>query len=246
MVMYDVLEKEVKMGPVQLPPEAQEVMRVLNEKIHTTVVLVFPDFDRPFLLETDTSKEGLGAVLSQKQEDRHYHPIAFGSCSLTLAEKNYHSLKLEFLMLKWSIMEHFKEYLAFAPFVVRTDNNPLTYILTTPNLDATGHLWVSMLASFEFSLVYQKVVDNGAADALSWVPIKHDCVTVRSLLEGAVIGATDQGEVEANESLLCEHVCLADEARVQAVRLVPMHVVDWREVQEGDVALAVCIKRLKA
>ena len=42
-------------------------------------------------------------------------------------------------MLKWSVTEHFKEYLAFAPFVVRTDNNPLTYILTDPNLDATGH-----------------------------------------------------------------------------------------------------------
>ena len=50
---------------------------------------------------------------------------------------------------------------------------------------------------------------------------------VQSLLEGAIIGAADQGEVEANESLLCEHVHLADEARAQAVRLVPMHVVDW-------------------
>ena len=47
-------------------------------------------------------------------------------------------------------MEH--EYLAYAPFVVRMDNNPLTYILTTPNLDATGHRWASALASFEFSL----------------------------------------------------------------------------------------------
>ena len=78
-------------------------------------------------------------MLSQKQEDRRYHPVAFGRHSLTPAEKNYHSSKLEFLMLKWSMMEHFKEYLAYAPFMVRTDNNPLTYILTTPNLDPTGH-----------------------------------------------------------------------------------------------------------
>ena len=66
----------------------------------------------------------------------------------------------------------------FAPFVVRTDNNPLTYVLTTPNLDATGHRWVSALASFEFSLEYQKAGDNGAVDALSRVPIKHDHVMV--------------------------------------------------------------------
>ena len=114
-------------------------MRILKTKIQTAPMLGFPDFDKPFLLKTDTSKEGLGVVLSQKQDDGHYHPITFGSHSLTLMEKNYHSSKLEFLALKWSMMEHFKEYLVCAPFVVRTDNNPLLYILSTPNFDATGH-----------------------------------------------------------------------------------------------------------
>ena len=137
--LYDVLGKEVKMGPVDLPPEAWEAVNVLKGKVQSTPVLVFPDFNKPFLLETDASKEGLGAVLSQKQSDGWYQPVAFGSHSLTLSEKNYHSSKLEFLALKWSVMEHFKEYLAYAPFVVRTDNNPLTYVLTMPNLDATGH-----------------------------------------------------------------------------------------------------------
>ena len=70
-------------------------------------------------------------------------------------------------------MEHFKEYLVYAPFVVRTDNNPLTYVLTMPNLDAMGHRWVGVLASFQFELEYQKGTDNGAADALSQVPISH-------------------------------------------------------------------------
>ena len=97
--LYDVLGKEVKMGPVQLPPEAQEVVRALKGKIQSVPVLVFLDFDKPFLLEMDTSKEGLGAVLSQKEDDGHYHPIAFGSRSLTHAERNYHSSKLEFLTL---------------------------------------------------------------------------------------------------------------------------------------------------
>ena len=100
---------------------------------------MFPDFDKPFLLETATSKEGLSTVPSQKQDNRHYHPVTFGSHSLIPSKKNYHSSKLEFLTLKWSATEHFKEYLAYMPFVVRTDNNPLTYVLTTPNLDAMGH-----------------------------------------------------------------------------------------------------------
>ena len=53
-------------------------------------------------------------------------------------------------------MEHFKEYLLYQPFLVRTDNNPLTYIMTTPNLDTTGHQWVGALAKFNFQLEYQK------------------------------------------------------------------------------------------
>ena len=65
--LYDVLGKEVKMGPVDLPPKAREAMDILKEKVQSPPVLVFPDFDKPFLLEMDASKEGLGMVLSQKQ-----------------------------------------------------------------------------------------------------------------------------------------------------------------------------------
>ena len=115
------------------------MVRILKDKMQSTPVLVFTNFDKPFLLETDASKDGLGAVLSQKQYDGCYHPIAFGSHSLTLSEKNYHSSKLEFPTLKWGVTKHFKEYLMYMPFVVWTDNNPLTYILTTPKLNATGH-----------------------------------------------------------------------------------------------------------
>ena len=172
--LYDLLGDEIKMGPVTLTPEAEEAVRILKEEITSAPVLVFPDFNKPFLLETDASKEGLGAVLSQKQDDGCYHPVAFGSRTLTSSEQNYHSSKLEFLALKWSVTEHFKEYLAYAPFTVCTDNNPLTYVLTTPNLDATGHHWVGALVSYEFSLEYQKGLDNAAADALSRVPIRHD------------------------------------------------------------------------
>ena len=116
--LYDVLGKEVKIGPVDLPPEAQEAIDILKRKVQSTPVLVFPDFDKPFLLEMDASKEGLGAVLSQKQGDGCYHLVTFGSHSLTPSEKNCHSSKLEFLTLKWSITEHFKEYFMYSPFVV--------------------------------------------------------------------------------------------------------------------------------
>ena len=92
--LYDMLGKEVKMGPVDLPPEVQEAVDILKRKVQSTPILVFPDFDKPFLLETDASKEGLGAVLYQKQGNGCYQPVTFGSRSLTPSEKNYHSSKL--------------------------------------------------------------------------------------------------------------------------------------------------------
>ena len=67
-----------------------------------------------------------------------------------LHENNYHSTKLEFLTLKWAVMEHFKEYLPYQSFLVMTDNNLLTYIMSTPKLDAMGHWWFGALACFNF------------------------------------------------------------------------------------------------
>ena len=104
-------------------------------------VVAFANYTKDLLLKMDASKEGLGVVLSPKQADGCYHLVAYGSQALTAHEKNYHSTKLEFLVLKWTIMEHFKEYL-YQPFLVKTNNNPLMYIMTTPNLDVTNHQWV--------------------------------------------------------------------------------------------------------
>ena len=101
-----------------------------------------------------------------------------------------------------------------------------------------------MLASFQFELEYQKGTDNGAVDALSWVPISHSQQTIQSLLEEVIIRAANRGEAKANEELLEEHERLSREARVQAAKLEPMHIVDWEQAQEADVALAGCCKWL--
>ena len=243
--LYDVLGKETKMGPVQLPPEVHEAVRMLKEKILTSPLLAFPDFAKPFLLEMDASKEGLGAILSQKQDDGRFHPVAFGNRSLMPAERNYHSSKLEFLALKWGITEHFREYLAYASFMVKMDNNPLTYVLTTPNLDITGHRWVGALASFKFKLEYKKGSENGVADALSRIPIRHDHRTMKSLMEGAVMGALSRCEAQASDALRKEHERLGEEAHLQAAKLAPMHVVVWVESQDSKPLLAACKKWLR-
>ena len=141
---------------VSLSEDTLEAFQALKQACVNSPVFAFANYTKDFLLKMDTSKEGLGAVFSQKQVDGWFHLVAYGSQALTAHEKNYHSTKLEFLALKWAITEHFKEYLLYQPFLVKTDNNPLTYIMTTPNLDATGHRWVRDLAKFNFQLEYQK------------------------------------------------------------------------------------------
>ena len=104
-------------------------------------------------------------------------------------------MKKEFLALKWAIAEQFQEYLLWKPFIVRTDNNLLTYIMTMPNLDATQHQWVEWPARFMFSIKHQKGHDNVAADALSQVTSKLDAEIVKSILDGVTMGMTKTADV---------------------------------------------------
>ena len=179
---------------VSLSEDALEAFQVLKQTCMSSPVLAFVDYTKDFLLKTDTSKEGLGVVLSQKQADGCYHPVAYDSQALTAHKKNYHSTKLEFLVLKWAITEHFKEYLLCQPFLVKTDNNPLTYIMTTPSLDATGHWWVGALAKFNFQLEYQKGQDNTVADVLCWNTIHLGLKAMKSVLDGATLSAAQRAE----------------------------------------------------
>ena len=179
---------------VSLSEDALEAIQALKQACMSTPILAFADYIRDFLLKTDASKEGLGVTLSQKQADGWYHLVAYGSWALTAPEKNYHLTKLKFLALKWAIMEHFKEYLLYWPFLVRRDNSLLTYIMTTPNLDATGHQWVGALARFNFQLEYQKGQDNIVADVLSWITTCLGPEAVQSILDGVTLGMAHRAE----------------------------------------------------
>ena len=177
--------------------KAKEVFKQLKLALMKVPILAFADYSKPFLLETDASKDGLGAVLLQKGVNGKYHPIAYGSKALTKSEKNYHSSKLEFLALKWAVTKHFREYLQYSsePFLIRTDNNPLTYVVTTPNLDATGHQWVGTLTNYNFNIECLKGCDNSTADILSRMTEHLEDDDVKCLLDGVTIGAANQAEL---------------------------------------------------
>ena len=146
---------------------AQSAFEVLKELCVNAPILAFPNYKLPFILYTDSSIEGLGAVLYQKQQGK-LKVIAYASRSVTKTESNYPAHKLEFLALKWAICEKFHEYLCGnTPFEVYTDNNPLTYVLTTAKLYACGQRWVAKLANYNFTIQYRCGQSNVEADALS-------------------------------------------------------------------------------
>ncbi len=151
----------------------QQRLEKLIDCLAEPPILGFPDFSKTSILHTDASNLGLGAVLYQRQEGK-LRVIAYGSRTLTAAERNYHlhSGKLEFLALKWSVTEKFRDYLYYAPtFTVYSDNNPLTYVLTSAKLNATGCRWVAELADFHFTIKYRPGKDNIDADSLSRMPL---------------------------------------------------------------------------
>ena len=164
-----------------------------QESLPQATVLAFADFNKLFLLETDASKQGLGAVILQKQMDGQYHLVAYVSQSLTVHVHNYHSTKQEFLALKWVIVDQCQEYMLWKLFVVKTDKNLLTYIMTTPNLSGTWYCWVESLAGVIFSIEYQKGWESAAANALSQITLKMYTETVKSILDGVTV---DQQEEE--------------------------------------------------
>ena len=213
---------KLKSEPVQLTPEALQAFKELKMKCMTAPVLAFADFKKEFRLETDASNDGLGAVLLQQDDEKQWHPVAFASRELKGGEPKYHSSKLEFLALKWAVTEQFWEYLQYKEFTVRTDNNPLTYILTTPGLDALGHCWVAALARFNMKLDYVKGTDNKVADALSRVRQKLDNETITKLLNCAQIGNTPRAESD-NINVIQEGERVNQEIIVRHTHIVRQH-----------------------
>ena len=225
--LNDLLQGEnskLKSHPLGLPPDALAAFQELKMKCLTAPVLAFADFKKPFLLETNASIEGLGAVLSQKQDDGRYHPIAYASCGLKGGESRYHSSKLEFLAFKWAVTDQFREYLQYQPFLVRTNNNLLTYVMMMPNLDAIRHRWVAAMAGYNFESEYVRGSDNKVSDALSQVGecLDKDAIkellnqgAIKELLSNAICYSIPQAEAD-DPRVTQKHERVEDEIIMQA------------------------------
>ena len=134
--------------------DQQLAFKKIKELLTQPPVLAYAEYSLPFILHTDSSGSGLGAVLYQKQGTERI--IAYASQGLRPSERNYPAHKLEFHSLKWVVTDKCHDYLYGSTFHVTADNNPLTYVLTKAKLDATSHRWVAVLTGYNFTISYEQ------------------------------------------------------------------------------------------
>lgn len=138
----------------------------LKEALVTQPVLQGPRTDRRFYLQTDASNVGIGAILSQKDEEGNDRPVAYYSSKLNKAEKNYSTVERECLAIVKGI-EHFNVYLTAVPFTVITDHACLQYLQLMRNWGGRLTRWALKLQPFTFTLQHRAGALNGNADGMS-------------------------------------------------------------------------------
>ena len=246
-----------KQKKVDWDEKCEEAFIALKEQCCNPPILAYADYGKPFKLHTDASGLGMGAILYQTQEDGTDRVIAYASRTLSKSEKNYLAYKLEFLALKWSVCDRFHKYLYGGKFKVFTDNNPLTYILTTAKLDATGQRWVANLANYTFSIKYKSGKSNVDADALSRNPwdMQVDTVIVKSIINEERSTQTPLYESYGpNTNLLHPEVVIAKGGYVtgmvppelETAKATTMTRKDWIAAQKQDPVLNLLITLIKS
>jgi hypothetical protein len=152
--------------------------------------LRFPNFKKRFILQTDASVTGLGAVLAQLDNSGTEVAIGYASRMLKPAEKNYSATELECLAIVWAT-EQFRPYLYGRDFDIHCDHNPLVYIDNMKNKSSRVTRWRLNLAEYTYKIIYKKGILNTNADALSRI-----CVATRSSYAEAVKQASKIKETE--------------------------------------------------
>lgn len=146
-------------------PECAQAFQTLKDKLTSAPILAYPDYKLPFILDTDASQVGIGAVLSQIQEGQE-RVIAYYSKMHSPEERNYCVTRQELLAIIKGV-KHFRPHLYGKPFKVRTDHASLVWLLRNPNPSGQLARWIETLSVYQYSLEYRKGLVHSNVDGLS-------------------------------------------------------------------------------
>ena len=179
-VALPLTELTKKMAPTNVTwtAKCEAAFQELKRLLCSTPVLASPDFEKPFILQTDASEYGVGAVLSQRDAQGCDHPIAYFSRKLLPREVRYSTVEKECLAIKLG-METFRVYLLGRKFTVETDHRSLVWLNKLKESNSRLTRWSQALQPFNYSVVHRAGLSNGNADALSRVSTvaEHDGAT---------------------------------------------------------------------
>lgn len=133
--------------------EAQEAFETLKDKLINAPILTRADFTKPFLLCTDASYDGFGAVLSQLDDQDREHPIIYSSVTLKPNQRNWGSSKLELGCIVWAV-SLYRPYLLGSHFKIKTDNTGAVGLLKTKDPKGILARWIQVLSEYDFTCTY--------------------------------------------------------------------------------------------
>ncbi|KAK7116867.1 hypothetical protein V1264_002473 [Littorina saxatilis] len=148
-------------------PAQEKAYQTVRDLMSRDPVLRLPDTAKEFILRTDASDEGIGAMLMQEHGGKPF-PVSYASKKLSGAEKNYSTMEKECLAIVWGIKK-FELYLQGVKFVLQTDHKPLTYLNSAKFVNNRIMRWVMYLQNFDMRVESIKGSDNVGADFLSRV-----------------------------------------------------------------------------
>ena len=145
----------------------QHAFQRIKEALLSSEVLAYYDPDRPTIISADASSTGLGAVLTQVQENEEHRPICYATRSLSATEKRYAFIKKEALAVTWA-RETFSDYVLEVPFFLETDYKPLTALLNSTEI---LKMPPRIIMRYTYQVQYVPGKHQAAADAPSRVPV---------------------------------------------------------------------------
>ena len=131
-----------------------QAFETLKKALCTAPILIRPNWSKPFILLTDASRSGLGAVLSQLDDENRERVILYASRGLKPNEKNYGISKLECLAVVWAV-ELLRPYLLSKEFTIYTDHSALKGLLQNPNPSSILARWIVKLTDYSYTIKYR-------------------------------------------------------------------------------------------